>query len=54
LQLGVFFGATWESPDFRLTPKTDAPLANDGASVWLGDLVKDGKGYRVVNPITGK
>ncbi len=50
LQLGVFFGATWENPDYRLAPTSDAPLSDDGASIWLGDLVKDGNGYRVVSP----
>lgn len=50
LQIGVFFGATWDDPEFRLTPSSDAPLAADGISVWLGDLVRDGKGYRVSLP----
>jgi len=45
--VGMFFGATFENPDFRLTPHTDAPMMDGGAWVDVGTLVRDGKKYRV-------
>jgi len=46
--VGVFFGATWESAQFYLTPHTDAPISPDGRWVSLGEMVRDGKKYRVI------
>ena len=47
--VGMFFGATFENPEFRLIPRTnDAPIMDDGAWVDVGTLVRDGKKYRVV------
>jgi uncharacterized membrane protein len=46
--VGMFFGATFENPEFRLMPRTnDAPIMDDGAWVDVGTLVRDGKKYRV-------
>ncbi len=47
LGVGMFFGATWNDNVRRLTPHTDAPVTAQGA-VFLGELVRDGKGYRVI------
>lgn len=49
--LDVFFGATWENPNFRLAPQTEAPVAPDGSWVQIGELVKQGTTYRVINPL---
>ena len=47
--VGMFFGATFENPEFRLMPKTsDRPIMDDGAWVDVGTLMPDGKKYRVV------
>ncbi len=46
--LGVFFGATWDTAQFYLTPHTDAPVSADGRWVSLGEMVRDGKQYRVI------
>lgn len=46
--VGVFFGATWDSAQFYLTPHTDAPVSLDGRWVSLGEMVRDGKKYRVI------
>ncbi len=46
--VGVFFGASWDNPEFVLAPQTDLPIAPDGRWVLLGELVRDGKKYRVV------
>lgn len=46
--VGVFFGASWDDNEFVLTPHTDLPIAPDGRWVLLGELVRDGKTYRVV------
>ena len=44
--LGVFFGATWETAERRLTPITAAPVPSDW--VWIGDLVRVGKKYQIL------
>ncbi len=46
LGLGVFFGATWDQPERRLAPHTDAPVSGDW--VPLGELIRRGKRYEVV------
>ncbi|MBI5305897.1 MAG: DUF2079 domain-containing protein [Chloroflexi bacterium] len=46
--VGVFFGATWDAPEFVLKPQTDLPISADGRWVLLGELVRDGKKYKVV------
>jgi uncharacterized membrane protein len=46
--LGVFFGATWDTAEFYLAPRTDAPIAPDGRWVLLGEIVRNGKKYEVV------
>jgi uncharacterized membrane protein len=46
--LGVFFGATWDTAQFYLTPQTDAPISPDGRWVTLGEMVRVGKTYQVV------
>ena len=43
--LGVFFGATWDTAQFYLTPHTDAPISADGKWVNLGEIVRQGKKY---------
>ncbi|HEX7593830.1 MAG TPA: DUF2079 domain-containing protein, partial [Anaerolineae bacterium] len=47
--IGVFFGATWDSAEFYLTPHTDAPISSDGRWVMVGEMVREGKRYRVVS-----
>lgn len=51
--VGVFFGATWEDSERRLAPSGDTPLTLDRSAALVGELVKDGKGYRVVG-VTGR
>lgn len=46
--VGVFFGATWETAQFYLTPHTDAPVSPDGRWVLLGEIARNGRGYQVV------
>lgn len=43
--LGVFFGATWDTAEFYLTPRTTAPISPDGRWVLIGEIVKQGKRY---------
>ena len=51
--VGVFFGATWEKNEMRLTPRTTAPVSDDGTWALVGELVKEGKRY-IVNPSTDR
>ena len=44
--LGVFFGATWDTAERRLTPITAAPVSSDW--VWIGELVRVGKKYQIL------
>lgn len=46
--IGVFFGATWDTAEFYLAPKTAAPVSADGRWALVGELVRDGKKYRVI------
>lgn len=46
--VGVFFGATWDTAEFYLTPHTDAPISADGRWVLIGETVKNGKRYEIV------
>ncbi len=46
--LGVFFGATWDTAEFYLTPRTTAPISPDGRWVLLGEIVRRGKQYVVI------
>jgi hypothetical protein len=46
--LGVFFGATWDTAEFYLTPRTTAPVSPDGRWVLLGEIARQGKQYIVV------
>lgn len=46
--LGVFFGATWDTAEFYLAPRTTAPISPDGRWVLLGEIVRNGKKYEVV------
>ncbi len=46
--VGVFFGATWEDSERRLTPQTTAPVSADRAWALVGELARVGKGYQVV------
>ncbi len=46
--VGVFFGATWDTAEFYLAPKTSAPVSADGRWVWVGELARDGKKFRVI------
>ncbi len=46
--LGVFFGATWDTAEFYLTPRTTAPISSDGRWVLLGEIARQGKQYVVV------
>lgn len=46
--VGVFFGATWDTAEFYLTPRTNAPISADGRWVLIGEIVKNGKQYEIV------
>jgi uncharacterized membrane protein len=46
--LGVFFGATWDTAEFYLAPRTTAPISPDGRWVLIGEIVRQGKRYIVV------
>jgi len=46
--VGVFFGARWDDPEFVLQPQTTAPISPDGKWVQVGEMVRDGKKYRVI------
>ncbi len=46
--VGVFFGASWDDPEFVLQPQTTAPISPDGKWVQVGEIARDGKAYRVV------
>ncbi len=46
LGLGVFFGASWDQPERRLAPHTEAPVSGDW--VLLGELIRRGKLYEVI------
>lgn len=46
--VGVFFGATWDTAEFYLTPHTEAPISADGRWVLIGEIVKQGKRYEIV------
>ncbi len=46
--VGVFFGATWDTAEFYLTPRTSAPLSSDGKWVLIGEIARNGKRYEVV------
>ena len=48
--LGVFFGASWDNPEFILPPRTNAPIPLYGDWAMIGELVRDGKKYRAVMP----
>ncbi len=45
--VGVFFGASWDQPEFILKPRADASLSPDGNWVMVGELVRAGKRYQV-------
>lgn len=46
--VGVFFGATWDTADRRLPPKTSAPISTDGTWTMVGEIARIGKRYQVV------
>jgi hypothetical protein len=47
--VGVFFGASWDDAEFYLKPRTEAPISSDGRWVSLGEIVRAGKTYQIVD-----
>jgi hypothetical protein len=46
--VGVFFGATWQDAERRLTPQTSAQVSPDRAWAVVGEIARVGKRYEVV------
>lgn len=46
--VGVFFGATWDEAERRLTPRTSADLPIHGSWVLVGEIVRNGKRFQAV------
>jgi hypothetical protein len=46
--VGVFFGATWETAQFYLTPHTTAAVSPDSHWVLLGEIERNGQRYQVI------
>jgi hypothetical protein len=46
--VGVFFGATWDAAERRLTPRTSALVSPDQAWALVGEIARVGRQYRVV------
>lgn len=44
--VGVFFGATWEEAEQRLTPRTSADISIHGSWAMVGEIVRVGKKYQ--------
>jgi hypothetical protein len=49
--VGVFFGAAWEEAEWRLNPRSEGRVAGDGTWASLGELVRQGKHYQVLDPV---
>jgi len=43
--VGVFFGATWEEAEQRLTPRATADVSIHGSWAMVGEIVRGGKKY---------